>query len=159
VPDEATRDSVGCELIADSLRRGREVSFRVMGSSMLPSILPGDELTVRPLEEVLPRSGEIVVFVRERKLFAHRMIAKSERAGNVQRVTRGDALIACDRPVEQSEVLGSVVRISRGGREISVASCPNHLISLGLRHSALLRRIVLDIHAARRPSGANAETR
>jgi hypothetical protein len=130
-----------------------------MGSSMLPSILPGDELTVRPLEEVLPRSGEIVVFMRARKLFAHRVVANLGTADNIQLVTCGDALTTCDPPVEQSAVLGSVVKISRKGREISVASCPNLLISLGLRHSALLRRIVLNIHAARHPSGANAETR
>jgi signal peptidase I len=157
--DQAIRDRAARELIAEALRTGHEVSFRVRGSSMLPSIWPGDEVAARALDAALPATGEIVVFVREGRLFAHRVVGSSECGGKIQLLTRGDALAACDRPVDQSEVLGAVVKIARDGRQIPMVSRPNELISIGLRHSAFLRRMALKIHAARHRSGINAEIR
>jgi hypothetical protein len=128
---------------------------------MLPSIWPGDELAVQPLDGLLPANGEIVVFIRKGRLFAHRVVGRSECGGKVQLLTRGDTLRICDDPVDQSEALGSVVKISREGREIPVTSRPNELISMGLRRWAFLRCMVLKIHAAaaRHRSKVNVEIR
>src|SRR5207249_8641641 len=82
------------------------------------------------------------------------LVGSSECGGKLQLLTRGDALAACDQAFDQSEVLGAVVKIARDGRQIPVVSRPNEPISIGLRHSAFLRRMALKIHG-RPPSVRN----
>jgi hypothetical protein len=62
--------------------------------------------------------GDIVLFARDRRLFAHRVITKSHQSGDLHLVTRGDAMPAPDSPVSESELLGKVARIQRNGRWI-----------------------------------------
>jgi len=155
-----TLDRIGCELVAESVRAGHEVRIRVTGSSMLPSIWPGDALTVRPLRDAAASEGQVVVFTRDGRIFAHRIVGKLERAGSPQLLTRGDAHLACDPPVAAAEILGTVASISRGGRAIPLASSPaQKLLSFGIRHSDFLRRVVLKTHALRNHSSTIPETR
>ena len=146
-------DRIGCELIAESVRAGHEMRLRVNGSSMLPSIWPGDALTVRPLRDATASEGQVILFTREGRLFAHRVVGRLEGASSTQLITRGDAHDHCDPPVAASEILGTVASISRGGREIPMASsATRRLLSFGIRHSDLIRRAALKIHSIRRRS-------
>ncbi len=149
-------DRVGCELVAQSVRAGHEVRLRVTGSSMLASIWPGDALTVRPLRDATASEGEVVVFTREGRLFAHPIVGKLESLGSAQLITRGDAHDQCDPPVPASEILGTVASISRGGRELPFSLSPaRRLLSFAIRHSDFIRRAALKIHSVRRQSWTN----
>ncbi len=55
--------------------------------------------------------GRVVLFQRESRFFAHRVI---RREGS-RLVTRGDTLPAEDRALGEGELLGEVVAIERGG--------------------------------------------
>jgi signal peptidase len=146
-------DRIGCELIAETARAGHEVRLRVNGSSMLPSIWPGDALTVRPLRDAPASEGQVILFTREGRLFAHRVVGRLESASSTQLITRGDAHDHCDPPVAASEILGTVASISRGGREVQMSTSPaQNLISFGIRHSDFIRRAALKIHSIRRRS-------
>jgi signal peptidase I len=146
-------DRIGCALVAESVRAGHEVRLRVNGSSMLPSIWPGDALTVRPLGDATAAEGQVILFTREGRLVAHRVVGRLESASSTQLITRGDAHDHCDPPVAASEILGTVASISRGGREIPMASpATQKLLSFGIRHSDLIRRAALKIHSIRRRS-------
>jgi len=59
--DLAVHDQIGCELVADALRAGAETRIRVMGTSMLPALWPGDILVVRR-RAAAPSPGDIVLF-------------------------------------------------------------------------------------------------
>ncbi len=157
--DGSTFDRIGCELVAGSLSGGNEVRIRVTGTSMLPSIWPGDTVTVRPIGDTPASAGRIIVFTREGRLFAHRIVAKLERADGMQLITRGDAHVDCDPPVVASEVLGTVASITRGGREVPISLTPGlKMLSFGIRHSDFVRRVVLKIHAIRNRWWTAAET-
>ncbi|MGA6971565.1 MAG: S24/S26 family peptidase [Candidatus Binatus sp.] len=144
-------DRIGCELVAESVRAGHDVRVRVSGSSMLPTLWPGDELLVRAHGSAEPSRGELVLFVRDGRLCTHRLIGRLDGAGAAQLIMRGDTAIASDPPVAASEILGTVALISRGGREVQISTSPaQKLISFGIRHSDFLRRAVLKIHSIRR---------
>ena len=52
-------EAVKCELAAEVLRSSGELRLRVTGSSMLPAVWPGDELTIRrqPFDAGRPGPG------------------------------------------------------------------------------------------------------
>jgi peptidase S24-like protein len=153
---------VGCELIAEALRAGREVRLRVTGSSMIPSLWPGDTLTVRASGERAPSIGEVLLFERDGRLFAHRVV---ERASETRLITRGDSLPCDDHPVAIAQVLGSVTAVSRNSRTVAAGlSQPKRamrLLSFAARHSDLLRRVILKLHAilSRDPEARSVESR
>jgi len=107
-----TADNTVEGLATDVLRRFGEVQLRVIGSSMLPSVQPGDVLTIRRCVMGVVESGAIVLFARDARLFAHRVVER--RATHL--VTRGDALERHDPPVREDQLLGRVVALTRNGR-------------------------------------------
>lgn len=150
-----TFDRIGCELVAGSLRAGNEVRVRVAGSSMVPTLWPGDELRVRARGLAKPSRGDLLLFVRDGRLCTHRLVDRLDHAGAAQLITRGDAAPQCDPPVAASEILGTVASITRGGQEIPIASSSARtLLSFAIRHSDFIRRAALKIHSIRRRSWA-----
>jgi signal peptidase I len=103
-----------CELAAEVLRSSGKLRLQVMGWSMLPNIWPGDTLLVEYVEPSKMVEGEIILFRRDRRLFAHRIV-RSEAA---EIVTRGDSMAAPDSPVEKDEILGRVTSIMRNGKSL-----------------------------------------
>ncbi len=121
--DRAPRiDAVKSELLREVLRAFDEARLRVSGSSMLPSVRPGDVLVIR--REIPPQilPGEVVVFARGERLFAHRVVRKSCMAGQPLLITRGDALPHEDAPLSSGELLGRVVRVERAPRQVYLAT-------------------------------------
>ncbi len=84
---------------------------------MLPSIWPGDMLHVRHCAMHEPQPGDIVLFLRHRRLIAHRVVSRSDS----QLLTRGDGLPAADSPVTRRELLGRVVAVTRRGELVAHA--------------------------------------
>src|SRR5215472_5701874 len=135
-----------CELIAKVLQAEYEARIRVTGTSMLPAIWPGDVLLVRPLGDTDFAKGNIVLFLRNGRLFAHRVVDRSDD----RLITRGDAVPDCDPPVSASELLGVVAGIVRNDGSMRVVpSAPpmrHGMIALAVRHSQLAYRMVLKVH-------------
>ena len=115
-PEKAT--TLACGLAGDVVRTFGGVRLRAFGTSMAPSILPGDLISVQRagLSEIFP--GEIVLFSREGRLFAHRVVARAGSHDDPRLITRGDRLSHNDPPVSSDELLGKVTSIqcSEGGR-------------------------------------------
>jgi signal peptidase I len=103
-----------CEMAAEVLQSSGTLRLRVTGWSMLPTVWPGDTLVVERLDSAELAEGDIVLFGRDRRLFAHRVVKKE----NSVLVTRGDSMPTVDSPVGQSEFLGRVSSIVRNGRHI-----------------------------------------
>src|ERR1700719_68925 len=94
-----------CNLAETTLRRFGMLRLRVTGCSMIPSIWPGDILLIQRQEIRQVAPGTIVLFYRQRKLIAHRVISKIDDSENPCVVTRGDSLSSPDSPVTASELL------------------------------------------------------
>jgi signal peptidase I len=131
-------NAVACSLAGEIVQTFGEVRLRVFGTSMAPSILPGDLVSVQRagLSEISP--GEIVLFTRKGGLAVHRVVARTTTLGRPSLITRGDRLRHNDPPVSSSEFLGRVHFVERGGRRLQPAARPGaweRMIGLLLRSS------------------------
>jgi signal peptidase I len=116
---------MACGLAGEVVRNFGEVRLRVLGTSMVPSVLPGDMVSVRraSLDDI--SAGEIVMFARNKRLFVHRVVQRrlggsAGRSGEPCLITRGDRLLQNDPPVSSLEFLGRVVSIERDNRKVEL---------------------------------------
>jgi signal peptidase I len=146
-----TRQTVICRLISDVLQLSGTARVCVSGSSMLPSIRPGDILLLQRTELSEAAPGDIVLFAREDRLFAHRVISQDCKYGISCLVTCGDSLDKNDPPVFADELLGRVTSILRGQSQIHFRfTLPRRLISIFFRRSQFLTRCWLWLLAQQR---------
>ena len=125
---------LACGLAGDVVRNFGEVRLRALGTSMVPSILPGDLVSIHraSLNDISP--GEVVMFLQKGRLFVHRVVdrrvvATADNPGEPCLITRGDRLRHDDPPVSSPELLGRVVSIERDNRKVELLGIrSNHLI-------------------------------
>lgn len=135
------------------LRETGSLRMRVFGESMLPSIWPGDVITIkRQLAETFA-VGDIGVFNKSDCFFAHRIERIATIRGLLHFITRGDSASENDPPFHPSELLGKVVAIQRNG-QTRVPACPQPLYARTagwiLSHCNRLRSLSLRVHAVYR---------
>jgi len=137
-----------CELAAEVLHSSGRLRLQVMGWSMLPTIWPGDTLIVEhaSVSEVSP--GDIVLFGRGRRLFAHRIVG-TDRSGKSTMLTRGDAMPTTDSPIGESELLGKVSFIVRNGKYIrprATLHVVERAVACLVQRSEFAARVVVGVH-------------
>ena len=116
---------------------------------MLPSVFPGDTLLVERSDGHEVAEGDIVIFSRDRRLFAHRVIGRSNQA---EVVTQGDAMRAPDPLVRRGEMLGKVLLISRNGKFIQPRKrmrISERAVAALVRNSEVAARVVVSVHGVR----------
>jgi signal peptidase I len=142
------RDGAGCELAEEVLCSSGRLRLKVNGSSMLPAIWPGDIITI--VRDGLNEAsiGDVVLFGREGRLVAHRIIRRTSTEAGPQWTTRGDSLARADWPVlSTNELLGRVTAIARGSRQLAPRQAARgRLIARVCAHSDLATRIFLKAH-------------
>jgi signal peptidase I len=152
----AVKENVKIDLVAEALALEGTIRLRVTGASMLPTIWPGDVLTVRRLESEELQEGDVAVLRREGRLITHRVIHKDRESVVVQ----GDAKVKADDPVRREDVFGSVVAVHRRGKEVTVArkTAARAMVGCALGSSQLLTRIAVRLHEAVNSSGASGSS-
>jgi hypothetical protein len=144
--------AIKCELAAEVLRSSGKLRLKVGGWSMLPSVFPGDTLLVERSESSAVVEGDIVLFSRGRRLFAHRVV---ERSSSAELVTRGDAMPSRDPLVGSEEMLGKVVLILRNGKRIKPRKrlhLAERALAAAVRNSEIAARVVVGVHNLRQTS-------
>lgn len=150
---DTAANTVKCALAGEVLRSCGTLRLRVNGASMMPSVWPGDALLIeRRIFEAIA-TGDVVLFEREGRLVAHRVIATAGESENRKWTTQGDGMPTADAPVSVSEMLGKVARIERDGRCLeprAVVTFRERLIANLVRRSDWAARILSRGHALRR---------
>lgn len=86
--------------------------FRATGASMGRAIPPGSVITAVPLDPAAAAVGEVLVHMREGRLWIHRLARVAIQEGHPPRfVCHGDGQTHDDPPVEARDVLARVVAI------------------------------------------------
>lgn len=114
---------------------------------MLPAVWPGDVLVIHRVTRSEVSRGDIVLFGRDRRLFAHRVVA--EDLENSAILTRGDAMPAPDPVVRENELLGRVSSITRNGRYIAPRPAlhfAERAVASLVRSSVMAARVVVGVH-------------
>jgi signal peptidase I len=141
-------ETAQCALAAEVLRAAGTLSLRVFGGSMLPSIWPGDILTLRRAHASDIHPGKLVLYARDNGFVVHRAV----RCNRDALITRGDALRGNDAPVQPSRVLGEVVAIQRGRSRLIPRERLNRALKLFrwlLRRSGRLRGLAMRLYSLR----------
>jgi hypothetical protein len=112
----AAMQDAGTALAMEVLDRFGEVRLRVTGTSMVPSVWPGDVVTVRRCLLHHVETGQIVLATRDGRLFVHRALALQPAC----LLTQGDALAWPDPPVFAHQLLGRVESIDRRGTRVDL---------------------------------------
>jgi len=146
------RSALKGELAREMLRRFGTLRLQVTGHSMLPSVWPGDVLLIQgcQLGEVSP--GDIVLFSRHGRLFAHRVVGRKAELENPRLVTQGDAMSTADPPIASEEFLGKVSQILYAGKLVAPAATldwKNKLVASVARYSTLAARFLVFLHVSR----------
>jgi hypothetical protein len=138
-------------LVADALASGGTIKLRAFGSSMLPSLWPGDVLTIEG-PSCSPVPGDIVLALQNQRPFIHRVQEKRNCHDCLEWITRGDAVPQDDPPVQASEILGRVSLVERDRRVIvprRQLSSAVRLLAWMLCHWDRFRSICLRMHSFR----------
>jgi hypothetical protein len=131
------------ELLASVLAKGLPFRFKARGFSMSPFIKDGDVLTVSPLDNVLPRIGDVVIFIHpvNQNVVVHRVVAKR---GNSYLV-KGDNSPGLGTPLPRENVLGRLDRLERNGKRALLGLGPERLLIAFLTRGVFLHRILIPL--------------
>ena len=145
--------SLKCELAAEVLRSSGNLRLQVMGWSMVPTLWPGDILMVARVDPALLSEGDIVLVDRDRRLLAHRLLAKNSESSGI--LTRGDAMRTPDPQVAPKKLLGKVSFILRNGRCIEprrTMRVSERAVAALLQRSEIAARAVRSVYGLLQPS-------
>ena len=114
-------------LVEEVVRDFGEVRIRVFGTSMMPALNPGDVISIQKtaIEDIC--AGNIVLFIRDGRLFAHRVVQRIGDACDMRLITRGDRLLQNDPDVSRMEFIGRVICAERNGKKVDF-NVPLHLM-------------------------------
>jgi len=151
--NDQAREQSKCSLAVEVLQSWGELRLRTKGVSMLPTLWPGDLVTVQSCSFAVVQPGEIVLYVREgRFLVSHRIVNKCSAESGAFLITRGDCTTKEDAPVPPGELLGKITGIRRKGSLLASPQklLPFHrLFACMLCHWSFFRRFVLYWYARR----------
>ena len=146
----------GSALVAESLRASGCSRLRVRGESMLPALWPGDVVEIASCSPEDVRPGEIVLALRDGRLFLHRFLAPCKPSGFL---LRGDSMPGPDPRFPPGAMLGRLVR--RVGEERGVAEVTqrrwfavkrSRALGALFCHCGMARRLALKLHSRRTAS-------
>src|SRR5579872_2457183 len=147
-----SKDGVALDLATEVARSFGSLRFAAYGASMLPAIFPGDILQVRREAVDEFQAGDVVLFSRDSRFFAHRVICVEHNCDELTLIVRGDALATEDPPVHSAEILGRVVSLERDGKLIAASrkqSLWRSILAWAMRRSDSLVSATLRLHSLR----------
>lgn len=143
--------------MAETLRASGCSRLRVHGESMLPALWPGDVVEIASCSPEDVRPGEIVLALRDGRLFLHRFVGRfNDHRKPTGFLLCGDSMPGPDPQFPPGAMLGRLVR--RVGEERGVAAVTqrrwfalkcSRALGMLLCHCALARRLALKLHSRR----------
>jgi signal peptidase I len=148
--DAPSQEVCKSSLAAEVLQSTGTLQLRASGVSMLPTLWPGDCITIQSYNFDQAQPGDVVLYARSGRLFIHRVMRKCRLGEERMLITRGDCMGEDDPPVQEKDLLGKITAIHRRntrivpGRKVSPARL---LTAWLLCHWSLLLRATLRVHA------------
>jgi len=127
----------------------RELRTSFQGSSMRPTIEPGEPVILRCTDSVAP--GDVVAVASGRDVLVHRLVAMSH---DRWWLLRGDANNFCDVPITDREsIIGRIESVERNGRLLGLDAPPRPRlfarVTTAIVHQLLGVNVTLGVAAAR----------
>lgn len=116
-------------------RSSHEVETCVRGGSMGSALPEGSQVRIRFAGEF--SIGQVVAYVAEDRIVAHRLVRTVSSHGDLYLITRGDASVFCDSPIRVSAVMGVVAGFRDREQWQAIAPKPRRRFVVRLMESAL----------------------
>ena len=126
------------ELSHELLASGIDFRFHANGRSMMPTIQDGEILQVRSTTRERPIVGDIILFRKDGRLRAHRIVRRSKGFF----LTRGDSGVDPDGIVSREQIIGKVLakECRRTGRLVPLSGTVARITFFWRESKRLLRR-------------------
>jgi len=136
------------ELVSQVLLSNGTVRIRALGTSMLPTIWPGDILVIEPISHDRLVHGDVIAVKTLRGVRVHRLVNKD----GWDWITRGDAMPQNDPAISPEHVLGRVSEIRRGQHVMIPPRGPRLLqrVCAWMLGYSLVYRMILRLRSATR---------
>jgi Peptidase S24-like len=95
-------------LAAELLRGHGTLHLKARGTSMLPSVWPGDLVTIQSVADDEAVVGDILLVLRDNRFFVHRLVERRLVQDCLLLIMKGDAMPHNDPPATASQLLGRV---------------------------------------------------
>jgi signal peptidase I len=110
------------DMAREVLLSSGSMELRARGSSMFPTVRPGDVLMIEPAGTEQVRVGDVVVTANDSGFVSHRVVAIGNDDKGAWLITRGDASTVSDFAVRDNDLVGRVAYMIRKGKIIPVRS-------------------------------------
>jgi hypothetical protein len=140
-----------CELASEVLRSSGRLRLRATGWSMLPTIWPGDILEIERVSSQCVAKGDIVLFGRDGRVFAHRIVF-IDGVNSSCFITQGDGMASPDPAIAGSDLLGKVRCIIRADERTEPRpnlSFAERVAAFFVRRSMWAARLLVHFHDLR----------
>lgn len=135
-----------CSLIVEALRVHGSCRFQVSGSSMLPTLWPGDLVRIERKSMTQLALGDIILHELDARLFLHRLERMSTGRTLVHFTTRGDAMPQPDPSFSAGRLLGVLAGVRRNDTWVSLPrrmSAGARIVAKLARKSPLFTQLLL----------------
>ena len=126
--------------LAESLRApDRSFESTLMGMSMGAGLGPGSRIRIALVHRARYEAGEVVAYQAGSQVIVHRVVHRGRGgAARGHLITRGDATLVPDPPVEHGRVLGPVTGVWRAGEWTPLGGPPRRSLRARLARALLL---------------------
>jgi len=141
--------SLRADLVAPLLHelgaQGRGGEIPIRGTSMSPTLLPGDRLRVVRATVDDVRVGDLVVSLGQTGLIAHRLVAWWRTRGEWQLLTKGDGALRLDPPVPGRYLVARAVARVRAGHIRSLEDARTRVLGRGRAVASLFAGLTVEV--------------
>ena len=126
----------------DKKRKKLIIIVSSVGESMYPLIINGNKLYIKVSEKPNYQVGDIIAYIRDGQLIAHRLIKITKDAGKTNYLFKGDNNPGIDSYVKKQAIIGKVEKVISGRSIINLTNRRNTFLKyfmlaysfLNLRH-------------------------
>jgi signal peptidase I len=148
---ESSREEHKRDLLLEALRTHGLVRMRALGTSMVPTIWPGDLVEVERCYGSIG-VGDVILTVRQESFCMHRVVRHEQASDGIRITTRGDAMRCEDPEISSSQVLGKISRVHHHGEFIRLAQQQGRFercLARIFNSISLVRRVLLRVNNRR----------
>lgn len=108
------------DLCRDILQAGCKIRVHIVGHCMSPLLEPGEIIIVEPIRIDQAHVGDVILYQKNTRLEAHRLLRKSSSGGRPVLITKGDNHGYFDLAVQENQVLGRVISVEKSDRFLAL---------------------------------------
>lgn len=163
-PSPEIVDAIGRLLRADAARTlavverlrapGRFVESTVTGMSMGPGLGPGLRIRIALVPRTRYEPGEVVAYLAGNQVVVHRVAHRGRAAARSYVVTRGDATLVPDPPVERGRILGPVTGVWRASGWVPPGGPPQRSLRARLARALSLAAAIGALYVSPRAAAS-----